>query len=209
MANTKVSALAAAGSFLTADEIPVNEAGTSKKVTGTQMATFFGYRKLDVQTTASAASLTLTVPAGTYLRLLIDFIGRSDQAGAQLLQGQFNTDVGATYYTQYSSVTNATRTENAPSITANQGIMGSCGLTGAVAGAIAAYSIEIHNADSTTLRKNWSFTGGHWNSDVAGGAVTITGQGQWNNTANAITSIKLFPAAGNLITARAILYGQL
>ena len=38
MSDTKVSALTAAAAFLLADEIPVNEAGTSKKVTGTQMA---------------------------------------------------------------------------------------------------------------------------------------------------------------------------
>jgi len=37
MADTKTSALPAAGSFLLADELPVNEASTSKKVTGLQM----------------------------------------------------------------------------------------------------------------------------------------------------------------------------
>jgi len=39
MADSKISALTAAGSFLLADEVPVNEAGTSKKVTGTQIQT--------------------------------------------------------------------------------------------------------------------------------------------------------------------------
>lgn len=39
MADTKISALTAAGSFLLADEVPVNEAGTTKKVTGTQIQT--------------------------------------------------------------------------------------------------------------------------------------------------------------------------
>ncbi len=37
MADTKISLLPAAGSFLLADEIPANEAGTTKKVTGTQI----------------------------------------------------------------------------------------------------------------------------------------------------------------------------
>jgi len=37
MADTKISALTAAASFLDADELVVNEAGTSKKVTGVQM----------------------------------------------------------------------------------------------------------------------------------------------------------------------------
>lgn len=39
MADAKISALTAAGSFLLADELAVNEAGASKKVTGTQMQT--------------------------------------------------------------------------------------------------------------------------------------------------------------------------
>jgi hypothetical protein len=37
MADTKISALPAAASFLEADEFAVNEAGVSKKVTGNQM----------------------------------------------------------------------------------------------------------------------------------------------------------------------------
>jgi hypothetical protein len=37
MADTKISALTAATAFLEADEFAVNEAGTSKKVTGNQM----------------------------------------------------------------------------------------------------------------------------------------------------------------------------
>ncbi len=37
MADTKISGLAAAAAFLTTHELPVNEAGTSKKVTGAQI----------------------------------------------------------------------------------------------------------------------------------------------------------------------------
>ncbi len=37
MADSKITNLTAAGSFLLADELPVNEAGADKKVTGTQM----------------------------------------------------------------------------------------------------------------------------------------------------------------------------
>lgn len=40
MADTKISALAAAGSVLGADELAVNEAGTSKKVTVAQIEDF-------------------------------------------------------------------------------------------------------------------------------------------------------------------------
>ncbi len=38
MADSKITNLTAAGSFLLADELPVNEAGSDKKVTGTQIA---------------------------------------------------------------------------------------------------------------------------------------------------------------------------
>ncbi len=38
MADSKITNLTAAGSFLLADELPVNEAGADKKVTGTQIA---------------------------------------------------------------------------------------------------------------------------------------------------------------------------
>lgn len=41
-ADTKISALTAAGSALGADEVPINEAGTTKKVTLTQVKTFLG-----------------------------------------------------------------------------------------------------------------------------------------------------------------------
>jgi hypothetical protein len=42
MADTKISALTAATSFLDADEFPINEAGTSKKVTGTLLNAWVG-----------------------------------------------------------------------------------------------------------------------------------------------------------------------
>jgi len=42
MADVKISALPAAGSALGPDEIPVNEAGTTKKVTANQLKTFIG-----------------------------------------------------------------------------------------------------------------------------------------------------------------------
>jgi hypothetical protein len=61
VADTKISALTAAASFLLADELPVNEAGTSKKVTGLQMQTVLA---LNNQNTAD---LTPAAGASTYL----------------------------------------------------------------------------------------------------------------------------------------------
>lgn len=60
MPDTKISALPAAASFLAADQIPVNEGGTTKRVTGTQLQTFLA-------TTALAAPLQYAPsnPTGT------------------------------------------------------------------------------------------------------------------------------------------------
>lgn len=76
MASTKISALTAAGSALTTQEYAVNEAGTSKKVTGAQLATFMsansGWRFLG---TATGATTTVgpVVWAGTFLQFMIKY----------------------------------------------------------------------------------------------------------------------------------------
>jgi hypothetical protein len=86
MADTKISALTAAGSALAADEFAVNEAGTSKKVTGTQLLALFG-DSMGNQSTATqaptAATLTyltgsnIAVPVGK-LRVGTVFVWRVD-----------------------------------------------------------------------------------------------------------------------------------
>jgi hypothetical protein len=56
MADTKISALAAATTALGADEFPVNEAGTSKKVTLTQAQTLFQLSNYSVASQAPTAA---------------------------------------------------------------------------------------------------------------------------------------------------------
>jgi hypothetical protein len=164
--------------------------------------------KLDEQSTASAAFVTLTVPAGALYRALqLMITGKSDQATGQVLLAQFNADTGANYDSQQGQDINATWSATAPTIAGTSGTVGALTATGGAAGSVAAYQALIQNAGSTTLRKAWDFRGGHWNTDAAASAVHVTGQGQWRNAANAITSIKLFSAAGNLINFRAILMG--
>lgn len=63
MADTKISALTAAASFLDADELMVNEAGAEKKVSGTQLKTWLG----DMLQNQGTASQTLAAAASTYL----------------------------------------------------------------------------------------------------------------------------------------------
>lgn len=164
-------------------------------------------RKLDDQSTASGASVTLTVPAGTYRILELHMTGRSDQATNRPLVAQFNGDTGANYDSQEYTDINVTQTLSPPLVAQVNGHIGYLAASGAVAGAVAGYKAIIENADSTTLRKVWRFDGGNWNSDAAAGAVSVSGQGQWRNVAAAIASILLKADVGNLINFRAILVG--
>lgn len=74
MADAKISALAAATVALSADEVPVNEAGTSKKLTLQQIEDLLGIHKAQLgsdhaisATAATEVALGATaLPAGTY-----------------------------------------------------------------------------------------------------------------------------------------------
>lgn len=80
MADTKISALTAAGSAALANEIPINEAGTTKKITGTQLKTLLAaangmprVARLGSQHSISSATATkvtgldMTLEAGTFV----------------------------------------------------------------------------------------------------------------------------------------------
>ena len=74
MADTKVSGLTAAASFLTTHELPVNEAGTSKKVTGAQILAATSQGTLGyVAVTANQSGITTLVDL-TSLTLTITFL---------------------------------------------------------------------------------------------------------------------------------------
>ena len=65
MADTKISALTAASSALGADEIPVNEAGTTKKVTLTQILALAGNTLKNASTTGQSVNATTAYLAGS------------------------------------------------------------------------------------------------------------------------------------------------
>jgi hypothetical protein len=95
MAGTKVSALTAAANFLLADELPVNEAGTTKKVTGTQIQTLLrGATPVQFQPGNPASRTGAAVMMGLgatcvftpkFTRISVLFTG--DGANATLLDG--------------------------------------------------------------------------------------------------------------------------
>lgn len=68
MADTKISALTAASAAAGANELAINEAGTSKKVTAEQLRTFVGPKLLSSGAApASGAASTLAAPSETWL----------------------------------------------------------------------------------------------------------------------------------------------
>jgi hypothetical protein len=73
MANVKISGLTAAGSVVGANEFEINEAGTSKKVTASQISTFVKADLLDDTT--------------------VNFTGTPQKSGSALLA---NSDIGTT-----------------------------------------------------------------------------------------------------------------
>jgi hypothetical protein len=152
------------------------------------------------------ASVNIVVPPG-FRTIVCDFAGRCDQATAQSLICQFNGDVGANYDDQLFQSINATVSGSTPLVANASGRFGALTPSGAVAGAVHASHATIQNADSVTLRKQWLYDTGGWDSDAAAGARKQTGQGQWRNTVAAINAILLKSGVGNLINWRAVTSG--
>lgn len=163
---------------------------------------------LDSQTGSAVASLTLNVTGGNQRTIRLEIEARSDQAGSQAILVQFNADVGANYDSQWWQDTNTTITGIGPTVASTSGHFGEAVATGAAAGAEGGFTVIINDADSTTLRKFWHFAGGTWATDAAGSAQYEAGHGQWRNTTNAITAIKLIPGAGNFSFIRARAYSE-
>lgn len=73
MADTKISALTAAASVAAANELAINEAGTSKKVTAAQLKTFIGPKLISSGAApASGAANTEAAPSETWLLATAD-----------------------------------------------------------------------------------------------------------------------------------------
>jgi len=117
MADTKISALTAASAALGADELAVNEAGTSKKVTLTQVKAFVNPDTIAVVgsnqanstvTPAACTDLALTVGAGTYLaKYWIVYQTAATTTGIQMYLAHTGTTtrLAATWYTLTTGTT--------------------------------------------------------------------------------------------------------
>jgi hypothetical protein len=99
MADTKVSALAAAAAALGAMELPVNDAGTSKKLTVTQLENYFGWRELGEAILGSGAARTADVVwTGDYKILRIQYLitGYAGNAIGRIIVGSGSLSEAAT-----------------------------------------------------------------------------------------------------------------
>ena len=63
MADTKISGLPAAGGFISTDELPVNEGGTSKKVTGAQVLAYVSTTLATQDSVAAARAFAIAMAA--------------------------------------------------------------------------------------------------------------------------------------------------
>jgi hypothetical protein len=131
MADIKVSGLAAVAAFLGTHEYPVNEAGTSKKITGTQLIAAVAQGTLSggyVQVTANqtpntvnvdVTGLTVTVTPGVSRRIKLTFFCGATGSSVTTDTLQIYIQEGATVLQQI----------NSPALTVNPAVTGSVVLT--------------------------------------------------------------------------------
>jgi hypothetical protein len=155
---------------------------------------------------APAASVTLTVPSG-YRDMVLKWTARGTDGSAQLVRARFNGDTGTSYdwnlsYHTGTSVASQNSGTGATSLHA-----GAVPPSGSPAGSLGSGEMTIFDYAGTTLHKSAVQNTGRKDSAAAGGLTGIVIYGVWRNTA-AITSITLFPDAGNFAAgSKFTLYG--
>lgn len=179
---------------------------------GTVPATSYGsvQVKLDEQTGTAVASLTVSIPSDAlYRQVVIDIMGKSDQASAQNMFLQFNGDTAANYDYNFFTDTNASLAGGTPGVAGTSALCGAIPGTGSAANSIAQFRIVIANADKgMAFATPYHAVGNYWNSDAAAGAVLLVAQGKWRNTVSPLTSVKFILAAGNFANVRATVRGE-
>lgn len=161
----------------------------------------------DTTLTTSTADITFSSIPSTYNHLKVVISGAAASASYNgcgffvQINGDTATNYSYSSNTRYAGAGTTVVTNGANS--QSQIELGNlwCGQAQGVS--IAAIDMTFFNYKLTTLQKAMTFTGGSF-TDAPG---VGSGWGRWKNTA-AVTSIKLYTDAGNLITGtRATLYG--
>lgn len=154
-----------------------------------------------------AASVTLTPSGGPYRQLSIFYVCRCDNGTAQSLRLQFNGDTAANYDMNLLFA-QAGGASAAASVGQTSVRGGEITPSGAAAGAMAGGTIWIPYY--ATILQAKSITGTNFfNSDnTANNQVTAVEGGVWRTSNAAITSILIFPSAGNFVANSSFsLYG--
>ena len=161
----------------------------------------------DTTLTSAAADITFSSIPSTYnhLKVVISGAAASVSYNGCAFYVQMNGDTATNYSysrnTKYATPGGTVTIEG--SNTQSQIELGTLWAGQAVANSIAAIDMTFFNYKLTTLHKAMTFTGGSFTDAPGAGS----GWGRWKNTA-AVTSIKLYSDAGNLMTGtRATLYG--
>lgn len=206
MSDTRISELQAVAAFLLAQELAVNDAGISRKISGTQLSTAWGWDYLGGTFLAASAHetdvVTLTYPPGSGIAAtrkklaLYGFItayGGTPDVTGDIGSIRFNGDSGANYWSHHATFISGawTSTEQASTSLIRA--------APTVSRLSRNFVMEINNLatrSKTVTIKNQSGT----NDASVVGLINIGGA-EWVNTTDQISTVQLINAgANNMIT---------
>jgi hypothetical protein len=202
VADTKISALTAAGSAAAANEYAINEAGTSKKVTGTQVKTFVNTAPVFAAGTASAGTWPV-MTSGTLLT--------AAEAGAMEFDGNLHyrtTDTTAGRQLAHDQMVFYTTADGSAIGAAIADAFGSNSAFTTISGAV--YEINYHcwYLKSTAGTSTWTVTNTQTYTAFTGtriicavGGIGAAGAVSAAGLANQTTAAAAFPVSGSLTDA--------
>lgn len=197
MADTKISALTAATAAAAANEFAINEAGTSKKVTGTLLADFLGVQKIRLSsqhdnatvTPTAIAGLQVAMVAGTYtFKYHIIYQSGATTTGIRLNVNYTGTKGAFAYQWRWVDVS-ATASTASP-------VQNGVGAAGQVQGAFSSRTAFTTGAGGVTLSVDTI------NADMLAiieGIIVVTGSGNleiWHGSEVAFTSSVMVGSSG-------------
>lgn len=156
------------------------------------------------QTAATAASITVALGANSWSHLEIMLDSRGDNASNDVeLLLRLNGDTAANYdsYFYYQQGTAAPATASSAGQTSMA--LGNLAAASAPAGKSGVTRIFLPNINGTDFHKKALWQSGETFGTTAATTTSEAGSGNWRNT-SAITSITLFPSAGNFVTGTSI-----
>jgi hypothetical protein len=208
MADSKISALAAASGLVGTDEFVIATGGVSKKVTLTTLLAALPIVLLfDTVLGGDTANFDVSSIPGTYKHLRLVLQGRGSDSSEQWDTLRFNNDSGANYdrvvhqddgsgFSRYDSL-GATSIDNLITLPGS----------GAPSGAACETIVDIPNYADTTFHKPVHALGTTRVNTGANNFRTNLVAGGWRST-SAIDRVTLAPAAGNFkLGSRLTIYG--